>query len=227
MANFLKPPGVDLAGYDATFNKQSIGVLRYATVALWGGGPAGEALKVALNDPSIATVSEQARKKDLRIFRVTGKKIGIAMLEAKLQDGRVWAAMQIEVAESRGKRIVVHLESQTVEVFDGGTRVYNFDCVTGDESHPTEPGTYKVFKKLHPHRSAKYNAQMNYALFFSADGKALHQYHGLLPLSTVRFMKSNVSDLLGSHGCVRLTEDDAKALYSWTPIGTVVEVKDK
>ena len=65
---------------------------------------------------------------------------------------------------------------------------------------------------------------MNYALFFSADGKALHQYHGVLPLSTVRFMKSNVSDRLGSHGCVRLTEDDAKALYSWTDIGTLVEV---
>ena len=40
-------------------------------------------------------------------------------------------------------------------------------------------------------------------------------------------MKANVSDRLGSHGCVRLTEDDAQALYSWTPVGTIVEVKAK
>ena len=66
---------------------------------------------------------------------------------------------------------------------------------------------------------------MNYAMFFTADGKAIHQYHGALPVSTVRFLKSKVSDYLGSHGCVRLAEDDAKALFEWAPIGTVVEVK--
>ncbi|HKO46889.1 MAG TPA: L,D-transpeptidase [Polyangiaceae bacterium] len=227
MANFLKPPGVDLGGYDSALNKQTVTPQHYATVALWGAGPHGETLSVALNDASVGSVVEHARQKNLRIFRVTGKKIGVAMLEAKLKDGRVWAFMQIEVVASRGKRIVVHLENQNVEAFDGGALIYQFDCVTGDESHPTEPGTFKVFKKLHPHRSAKYDAQMNYALFFSVDGKALHQYHGVLPLSAVRFMKSKVSDRLGSHGCVRLTEDDAKALYSWTPIGTLVEVKAK
>ncbi|HKO47146.1 MAG TPA: L,D-transpeptidase [Polyangiaceae bacterium] len=120
---------------------------------------------------------------------------------------------------------MVHLETQTVEAFDSGARVYTFICVTGDASHPTDPGTFKIDRKYPIYRSKKYNAQMNYAMFFSSDGKAIHQYHGTLPLATVRFLKSSVSDALGSHGCVRLTEDDAKALFEWAPIGTPVEVK--
>lgn len=56
------------------------------------------------------------------------------------------------------------------------------------------------------------------------DGKALHQYHGLLPLAVVRVAKKG-SDWFGSHGCVRLTEDDAKTLCNWTPnSGTKVTV---
>jgi lipoprotein-anchoring transpeptidase ErfK/SrfK len=60
-------------------------------------------------------------------------------------------------------------------------------------------------------------------MFFSADGKAIHQYHGLVPLSVVRAAKS-ASDWFGSHGCVRLTEADAKALFEWTPEMTKVVV---
>jgi hypothetical protein len=54
--------------------------------------------------------------------------------------------------------------------------------------------------------------------------KALHQYHGLMPLSMVRMARSNVSDWFGSHGCVRLVQADAKALYDWAPVGTTVQV---
>lgn len=56
-------------------------------------------------------------------------------------------------------------------------------------------------------------------------GKAIHQYHGPLPLSVVRSMKKGVTDWFGSHGCVRLSEDDARALYASAPSGTVVHIK--
>ena len=65
---------------------------------------------------------------------------------------------------------------------------------------------------------------MNYAMFFTHDGKALHQYHGIVPLSIVRTARSNVSEWFGSHGCVRLAEADAKAMYEWTTVGTTVQV---
>jgi lipoprotein-anchoring transpeptidase ErfK/SrfK len=84
---------------------------------------------------------------------------------------------------------------------------------------------FRIFRKNHPYRSRTYNTQMDYAMFFTNDGKALHQYHGVMPLSIVRVARGNVSDWFGSHGCVRLSESDAKALYGWTPLGTTVIVQ--
>src|SRR4051812_24628685 len=46
MADFRKPPGVDHEGYDVVANRQTLTVGRYATIALWGGGPKGEKLGV-------------------------------------------------------------------------------------------------------------------------------------------------------------------------------------
>jgi lipoprotein-anchoring transpeptidase ErfK/SrfK len=118
----------------------------------------------------------------------------------------------------------VNLSLQTVEAYEGSARRFKFECVTGDQDHPTDKGVFKIIRKSHPYRSHTYNVQMNYALFFTSDGKALHQYHGLIPLSLVRSARSNVSDWFGSHGCVRLTENDAAALYNWAAVGTTVHV---
>ncbi|CAG2267872.1 MULTISPECIES: L,D-transpeptidase [Burkholderia] len=122
------------------------------------------------------------------------------------------------------KRIVVHLSSQSVEAFDGAARVFRFDCVTGDSEHPTDRGAFRIMQKYRFYRSRAYNVQMDYAMFFTGDGKALHQYHGPMPLSLVRMARNTVSDWFGSHGCVRLAEADAKRLYEWAPMGTVVQV---
>jgi len=32
-------------------------------------------------------------------------------------------------------------------------------------------------------------------------------------------------DWFGSHGCVCLTEEDAKTLFDWTPIGTLAHIR--
>jgi lipoprotein-anchoring transpeptidase ErfK/SrfK len=220
MPAFLKPAGIDLTGYDRALNRQTITVNRYATVGLRDGA----GLKVAQNNRTVAAVAEQPARDGLRVFRVTGHKAGYSMLEARNSSGAVAAFMQIQVKDTTGKRIVVHLTSQTVEALDGGLPVYQFDCVTGDSSHPTNKGHFRVFRKEHPCRSKTYDVQMNHALFFTSDGKALHQYHGLVPLSALRLMKSG-TDWIGSHGCVRLSESDSAALYKWAPINTVVDVE--
>lgn len=99
MANFLKPSDADPRGYDAGINKQTVDVGEASDVALWGGGDGGERLQVALNDPSVAEVTEGAPDGvDLRRFTAKGLKLGNAMLEAKDGQGHVWAFMQIEVA---------------------------------------------------------------------------------------------------------------------------------
>ncbi len=123
------------------------------------------------------------------------------------------------------KSIIVDLQDQSVEAFEDGKSVYKFICVSGDDDHPTDKGTFKIFRKEHPYRSKSYNVQMDYAMFFTEDGKALHQYHGPIPLSMVRDLKKGVSEWFGSHGCVRLEKEAAQTLYEWAPIGTKVTVK--
>jgi lipoprotein-anchoring transpeptidase ErfK/SrfK len=122
------------------------------------------------------------------------------------------------------KLIRVDPARQIVETFESGKRVFLFDCVTGDSEHPTPRGTFRVLRKAHPYRSHTYNVQMDYAMFFTNDGIALHQYHGLVPLSVLRTLKQGVSGWFGSHGCVRLDEENARAIYKWANVGTEVRV---
>jgi lipoprotein-anchoring transpeptidase ErfK/SrfK len=66
---------------------------------------------------------------------------------------------------------------------------------------------------------------MPYSMFFSFDGKAIHgtpaaglrSFAGTLGLG-------GVIPAVGSHGCVGLDVDDAKALYEKTPENTLVEI---
>lgn len=127
--------------------------------------------------------------------------------------------------KAKPKTIKVNLMQQIVEAYEGKAQVFRFECVTGDKDHPTDKGVFKILRKQHPYRSSAYNVQMNYALFFTLDGKALHQYHGFVPLSIVRTARGSVSEWFGSHGCVRLVEADAKALYEWATVGTTVIVQ--
>lgn len=122
------------------------------------------------------------------------------------------------------KQIKVSLEEQMVRAYEDDELVHEFICVSGDDDHPTDTGTFKIFRKEHPYRSKSYDVQMDYAMFFTQDGKALHQYHGPVPLVVVRELKKGVSEWFGSHGCVRLEEDAARTLYEWAPMGTKVTV---
>lgn len=122
------------------------------------------------------------------------------------------------------KVIKVNLDRQSVEAFEGDARIYRFDCVSGDKDHPTDRGKFKIIRREANYRSKTYDVQMNFALFFTNDGKALHQYHGPLPLSAIRAARNTVSEWFGSHGCVRLVESDAKKLFDWAPKGTIVHV---
>lgn len=130
-----------------------------------------------------------------------------------------------KASSSKSSKVIkVDLTAQLVDAYDGSERIHRFECVSGDKDHPTDRGKFKIQRKHEIYRSRAYNVQMNYAMFFTADGKALHQYHGAVPLSVVRTFRGKVSEWFGSHGCVRLSETDARALFEWAPLGTTVEV---
>lgn len=120
-----------------------------------------------------------------------------------------------------GKQIIIDMDDQKLHAYDGIKKSYSFHCATGDKDHPTaiKPSLHHVFRKYEKYRSRTYNAQMNYAMFFTNDGKAIHQSNAVMATS---FLKVVGIDSLGSHGCVRLSEYDAKLLFNWAPMNTPV-----
>lgn len=123
------------------------------------------------------------------------------------------------------KRITVDTKQQILEAYDGSSLKFHFDCITGDAAHPTDIGHFAIFRKRNPCFSTEYRVPMNYALFFTKDGKAIHQFYLPEPFFAIdRISKEGVSDWFGSHGCVRLREADAQSLFQWATIGTAVVV---
>jgi lipoprotein-anchoring transpeptidase ErfK/SrfK len=124
---------------------------------------------------------------------------------------------------SSGKAILVDLDDQNLYAFNGPKLIFEFYCASGDRVHPTAtwPSLYKIFRKHEVYRSRTYNAQMDYAMFFTSDGKAIHQSN-VVGLTSV--LKDIGLNQLGSHGCVRLSEENAKKLFSWAPMGTPIFV---
>ena len=122
------------------------------------------------------------------------------------------------------KRIVVDLTQQSVTAYEGTAVFRTCECVSGDSSHPTPTGHFQINRKNHPYTSHTYHVPMNYAMFFTNTGEALHQYHGPAPWFLLRTGRG-LTQLVGSHGCVRLQVEDARALYGWAPVGTQVEVR--
>jgi lipoprotein-anchoring transpeptidase ErfK/SrfK len=116
----------------------------------------------------------------------------------------------------------VDIAQQIVSVKIGARTVYQCQGIAGDKDNPTKKGRHVVYEKSPNHVSSQYGSKMYFAMFFYK-GQALHQYHGHgWPL--LYYAKKNI-DLIGSHGCVRLQEADAKKLYRWAvEYETVVHV---
>jgi lipoprotein-anchoring transpeptidase ErfK/SrfK len=120
------------------------------------------------------------------------------------------------------KKIVVNLSRQVLYAYQSGEAIFTFDCVSGDEDHPTPTGTFRILRKKHPCMSMEYKVPMDHACFFTNRGHAIHQAYGVLPLS---YLKSAGFDYFGSHGCIRLSEDDATTIYDWAEVGTPVSIQ--
>jgi len=75
-------------------------------LALWGGGPGGEALDVRSNDSGVVQVVRVAAAMmgtDLRTVSLKGMRIGETTLDARLPDGRPWATANVAVGFTPGR----------------------------------------------------------------------------------------------------------------------------
>ena len=119
------------------------------------------------------------------------------------------------------KEIHVFIDQQVLVAIENGEEIYSFDIVTGRDGKETTAGTYPIFRKHKKYTSKTYGSEMPYTMFFTADGKAIHGTQ----MATLRsYLHTYLTDSVGSQGCIGLTDDNAKALFDWAPIGTPVVV---
>jgi len=119
------------------------------------------------------------------------------------------------------KEIHVFIEQQVLVALENGEEVYNFDIVTGRDGKETTAGRYPISRKYEKYTSKTYGSEMPYTMFFTEDGKAIHGTH----MATLRsYLHIYLTESVGSQGCIGLTDDNAKALFDWAPIGTPVVV---
>jgi L,D-transpeptidase catalytic domain len=48
------------------------------------------------------------------------------------------------------KKIVVNLDRQVVVLYQSGEAILVFDCVSGDDDHPTPEGHFRILRKVNP-----------------------------------------------------------------------------
>jgi lipoprotein-anchoring transpeptidase ErfK/SrfK len=83
------------------------------------------------------------------------------------------------------------------------------DISPGADDTKTPRGDFKVYWKHKDHYSKEYDAPMPWSTFFARGGIAFHQGNLDYP----------------SGGCVRLSEEDAKAFFNYLKVGDKVQVR--
>jgi hypothetical protein len=106
--------------------------------------------------------------------------------------------------------IAVSVEKQRVKVYDSNGLFAEAPVSTGTKSHPTPMGVFSIIQKNRHHVSNLYNASMPYMQRITWSGVAMHT--GPLP------------GYAASHGCIRLPNEFAARLWTWTKMGTRVIV---
>ena len=106
-----------------------------------------------------------------------------------------------------GHHIEARLDRQVLALIDGGKVVRIYHMSSGKASTPTVRGRFHVYMKS-PGTNAKGMFDSNYFI----GGYAIHGYPDVPPFNA-------------SHGCLRVPNMNAPAIYDWVRIGDVVWVE--
>ncbi len=111
--------------------------------------------------------------------------------------------------------IEVNLSQQRLKAWKGDELVYSMPISSGKDSTPTVTGTFSINSK---YRSARMQGRnydvpnVPYTMYFH-NGYAIHG----------AYWNHNIGTPV-SHGCVNLTVAQARKLYEWANVGTLVEI---
>ena len=119
----------------------------------------------------------------------------------------------LAAVEKLGVHIIINLKKQRGVCKDGDKVLRSFRVCTGKRSTPTPKGHFHIIEKHEKHRSNLYNnASLPFFMRLTVNGVGLHQ--------------GPVRSYPASHGCIRLTWDDARFLFKQCAVGTAVFIEN-
>jgi lipoprotein-anchoring transpeptidase ErfK/SrfK len=126
----------------------------------------------------------------------------------------------------RDRRIVIDIAEQHLYAYEGDRLIYSFVASTGIKSSPTITGTFQVLSKEEEAYASNWDLWMPHfvAVYESAPG-FMNGIHGLPTLSSGRTLWEGHLGRPVSYGCIVLGLDEAKTLYEWAELGTLVEIR--
>ena len=194
-----------------------IGLLAISTTVLIMTHAASRELPIAqVAPPPVINLPEEPVSKPVPVVKVT-----YAHPTKRISPARAKPVVQPKVVEIR-----VVVASQRLFATLSNKKVREFLCSTADtslvdhdgKSFVTEQyGRFKIIKKDANHWSQLWDCPMAWSLFYTPAGRAIH--------ATEAKNYSSLGRQPASHGCVRVSEEDARWLYQHTPLGTPVSVE--
>ena len=125
-----------------------------------------------------------------------------------------------------GQRIEIDLPEQRLRAYEEDTLVYDFTCSSGMTSTPTIAGQFQVLFKEPEAYAQRWSLEMPYFMAIYYEGPDFANGIHELPIrADGQRVWASVLGWPASYGCIILDVDDAKTLYGWAPVGTLVRIK--
>jgi len=121
-------------------------------------------------------------------------------------------------------RVEVSIEEQRVRVYRAGELVREMVASTGTPDQPTPTGQFRIQNRGEWFYSNKYRQGARWWVSFKGWGKYL--FHSVPMDAQQRIIPEEAAKLgqPASHGCVRLSLEDARWFYETIPAGTPVHI---
>lgn len=124
-----------------------------------------------------------------------------------------------------GKRIEIDLPKQRMYVFEYDTQVYTFTVSTGISRTPTIPGQFQILFKEEAAFAKRWQLDMPYFMGVYEEDEGF--FNGIHELPITHYGTRLSRGVLGypaSFGCIIMDEGDAKTLFDWAEVGTLVRI---
>jgi hypothetical protein len=124
-----------------------------------------------------------------------------------------------------GKRIEIDLLEQRMYVFEYDTQVYTFTVSTGISRTPTIPGQFQILFKEEAAFAKRWQLDMPYFMGVYEEDEGF--FNGIHELPITHYGTRLSRGVLGypaSFGCIIVDEGDAKTLFDWAEVGTLVRI---